>query len=134
MSQSPKLFRFLAVASVCAMGLLTVLPAPAAAADGKALFAKHCQACHQAGGKGLSGVFPPLAGNPNLVDQPQRIIDAVLKGKSGALEVNGVTYNGFMPPMNYLSNDDVAAIANYINLNLAGGQEKTDAGAVASLR
>ena len=40
-------------------------PAPAkpgAAVDGKALFAAHCVACHQATGKGLRGVFPPLDG------------------------------------------------------------------------
>ena len=41
-------------------------PAPAAAGavvDGKAVFAAQCVACHQATGKGLPGVFPPLDGS-----------------------------------------------------------------------
>ena len=40
-------------------------PAPSAAGaaiDGKQIYTAHCVACHQATGKGLPGVFPPLDG------------------------------------------------------------------------
>src|SRR5690606_8318044 len=33
------------------------------AADGVALYATHCQACHQENGEGLAGAFPPLKGS-----------------------------------------------------------------------
>lgn len=134
MSHSPLRFRLLAVASVVTLGALTVMPSSAAAADGKSLYTQHCQACHQPAGKGLAGVFPPLADNSNLTNQPQRIIDAILQGKSGALEVNGTTYNGFMPPIAYLNDKEIAAITNYINLELNGGEASTDAATVQSLR
>lgn len=134
MSHSPKYFRLLAVASVFALGALTVMPSSASAADGKSLYTQHCQACHQPAGKGLAGVFPPLAGNDNLINQPQRIVETILKGKSGALDVNGTTYNGFMPPVAYLKDEEIVALTNYINLQLNGGNAPTDAAAVKSLR
>lgn len=46
--------------------LADLRPAAGAAggsADGKQVFAGNCASCHQATGKGLPGVFPPLAGS-----------------------------------------------------------------------
>ena len=42
-----------------------------AAQDGGAgaeVYASNCASCHQAGGVGVPGTFPPLAGNPNVAD------------------------------------------------------------------
>ncbi|WP_274707205.1 cytochrome D1 domain-containing protein [Aliidiomarina quisquiliarum] len=83
-------------------------------AEGQKNYTAHCQACHQATGRGLPGAFPPLAQNPNLAGNPIYVIDTIINGKRGPIEVNGVAYNSIMPPMQYLSDDVIAGIANYV--------------------
>ncbi len=103
-------------------------------ADGERLYGVHCQACHQATGKGLAGAFPPLAGADYLLADPERAIGIVLGGKSGPIEVNGVTYNAVMPNMSYLGDVEVADILTY-TLNAWGNDGGTIAPAqVAAAR
>lgn len=88
--------------------------------DGKALFEGKgtCINCHQAHGKGIPGVFPPLAGNPHVVAGDGRYVArTILHGRSGKLEVSGQTFNATMPPIGIqqgLSNEEIAAIATYV--------------------
>lgn len=82
--------------------------------DGKKAYEANCQACHQPNGKGLPGAFPPLAGNPNVTNDKLHVVRTILKGASGPLEVNGQKYNAVMPPMQHISDDDIADIANYV--------------------
>ena len=44
-----------------------------------------CLACHQPDGKGLPGIYPPLAGNPRITGDKDRLIKIVLHGLSGKL-------------------------------------------------
>ena len=80
---------------------------------GETAFQSACQACHQPDGKGLAGAFPPLAGSDYLKADKHRAIGNVLRGLSGPVEVNGVTYNSVMPPMMHLSDADVANALTY---------------------
>ena len=81
---------------------------------GQALFAGTCSVCHQADGKGMAGVFPPLAKSDFLAGDIKRAIDVVLRGLSGKVTVNGADYNSVMPPMNQLNDDEVANILTYV--------------------
>jgi nitrite reductase (NO-forming) len=81
---------------------------------GKALFQGTCSACHQADGKGLASVFPPLAGSDFLMADTDRSIGIVLNGLSGPVTVNGQTYDSVMPPMSQLNDDAVAHILTYV--------------------
>ncbi len=81
---------------------------------GQDAYAKNCQACHQPTGTGLPGAFPPLANNPNVNGNSSYVVETILQGKSGPLEVNGQKYNAMMPPMQHLSDSDIAAITNYV--------------------
>jgi nitrite reductase (NO-forming) len=83
-------------------------------AAGKTLFAGTCSTCHQADGKGLAGVFPPLAGSDFLMADVPRSIGVVLNGLSGPVTVNGTVYNSVMPPMSQLNDDEVANILSYV--------------------
>lgn len=80
----------------------------------QAVYQANCAACHQANGQGLAGAFPPLAGNPNILDDPGIIIHNILAGKQGEITVNGQTYNGVMPPMQHLTDQQIAQAANYV--------------------
>lgn len=84
----------------------------AMAADGGQLYSQNCAGCHGANGQGISGVFPPLAGNPRVQDETY-VVKVIRQGIGGPLEVGGQTYNGVMPPMPQISEADARAIAAY---------------------
>ena len=66
---------------------------------GEAVYGKVCAACHQANGQGLPGAFPPLKDSDYLQADLDRAVTALVKGLTGKITVNGVDYNGAMPPM-----------------------------------
>lgn len=80
---------------------------------------QQCQGCHQPTGAGMPGVFPPLAGHvPNILAAKGGrawIIKVVLNGMSGAVTVDGKTYNGTMIPFKQLSDQQVADVLNHIS-------------------
>jgi mono/diheme cytochrome c family protein len=89
--------------------------APAGGAvNGKQLFATHCVACHQATGKGLPGVFPPLDGSEWVVGDERTVVNILLHGISGELVVAGNTYQGEMPAFRQLSDAELAALASHV--------------------
>lgn len=81
---------------------------------GKAGYLANCAACHQPEGNGLAGAFPPLAKSDFLKPPYTAAIEAVINGKSGPLKVNGQDYNGVMPAMSQLSDEEVADILTFI--------------------
>jgi mono/diheme cytochrome c family protein len=81
---------------------------------GAQVFANQCSACHQPKGQGVAGQFPPLTANPDLFlarDYPVRV---VLAGLSGKIVVRGDHLNSVMPPLNILSDREIAAVVNYV--------------------
>jgi nitrite reductase (NO-forming) len=81
---------------------------------GKALFTGTCSTCHQANGEGMPGVFPPLAKSDYIAADPKHVPTVILHGLQGPVKVNGTDYNSIMPPMNQLTDDEVANIATYV--------------------
>ena len=88
--------------------------APGAVADGKQVFSVNCAACHQATGKGLPGVFPPLDGSEWVVGDERTLVNILLHGISGEITVMGNTYKGAMPSFKQLGNNELAAVASYV--------------------
>ncbi len=80
---------------------------------GQEIYERICIACHQAGGKGLSGAFPALAGskivNGPFLDSNGRLI------KDGHLDrvMNGKPGTAMQAFKNSLSDTDIAAIVTY---------------------
>jgi nitrite reductase (NO-forming)/hydroxylamine reductase len=91
-----------------------IMLAQATDASGEELYQKNCGACHQADGKGLAGVFPPLAGSDYIASDKSKLMKVTLEGLNGAVTVNGVDYNNIMPAMSYLSDDELATILTYV--------------------
>lgn len=85
-----------------------------AAADGKQIFTANCVACHQATGKGLPGVFPPLDGSEWVAGNERTVANILLHGVSGELTVMGNPYKGAMPSFQQLSDAELAAVASYV--------------------
>jgi len=81
---------------------------------GQALYALHCAACHRPDGLAAPGLIPPLAGTEWVTGSKNRLIQVVLAGLSGRIEVNGEFYQQEMPAYRQLSDQDLAAILTYI--------------------
>jgi mono/diheme cytochrome c family protein len=86
--------------------------------DGEALYQAHCAVCHQATGMGIPSAFPPLANHiyEFLAADGGRTypILVVLYGLQGAITVHGATYDGLMPSMSYLTDEEIADVLNYV--------------------
>lgn len=80
---------------------------------GQDLYAVHCAACHRPDGLGAPGLIPPLT-NTEWVKNKSRLIQLVLTGLSGRIEVNGEFYEQEMPAFRHLSDEDLAAILTYV--------------------
>ena len=80
---------------------------------GQEIYEKICTACHQAGGKGIPGTFPALAGS-KLVNGPFLNKDGRLI-KDGHLDrvMNGKPGTAMQAFKNTLSDTDIAAIVTY---------------------
>lgn len=83
-------------------------------ANGKQLFAANCVACHQATGKGLPGVFPPLDGSEWVTGDERTVANILLHGVTGDLTVAGNVFKGAMPSFQQLGDAELAAVASYV--------------------
>ena len=87
---------------------------PLRAEAGAVLYNKYCGSCHMANGMGDGSRFPPIAGSEWVKGDQKVLIDVVLSGLKGPIEVNGKTYDGVMPPVDYLEDEEIAQILTYI--------------------
>ncbi len=86
----------------------------------------NCLACHQANGEGIPSAFPPLKGHITELYQAEGgrkyIINTVLYGLQGQIEVKGTSYNSAMTSHSFLSDEQIAAVLNH-ELNSWGNDE-----------
>ena len=102
--------------------------------SGEALYKMICMGCHQAEGQGIPGTFPPLAKSDYLMADKARAIETVVNGRSGRIEVNGQVYNGVMPPLGHLKDDEIASILSYVRSSWGNQGDPVSAGEVADVR
>ena len=86
--------------------------------DGAEVYSAVCSACHQPGGVGVSGSFPPLKDNPHVEDATY-VEDVIRNGRTGEIIVGDTTYDGVMPAQSTLSDDDIVAVIAYIQSGFA---------------
>jgi mono/diheme cytochrome c family protein len=88
------------------------------AAGGSEVFASNCIVCHQPDAKGVQGIYPPLAETVGVyakLKQGRAYLAHVPSfGLTGVIVTNGESIDGNMPPLSQLSDDEVAAVINYI--------------------
>jgi len=109
------------------------------AADGAALFGSHCQACHQAGGEGASGIAPPLAGTLGkraaTAEGLAQLASTLVAGLSGPITVRGERYNGNMPAFAAtLSDEQLAALLNHVLAAFNASPVRVEAALFAAAR
>ena len=103
-------------------------------ARGKEVYLANCAACHQPDGSGLTGAFPPLKDSDYLQGDRKAVLSAAMFGLSGPITVNGVEYNGVMPSLGHLPDEDLAAALTYVFSEFSDGQSAVSVEEVAALR
>lgn len=86
-------------------------------ARGKLIYNQHCTSCHQADGSGVAGLNPPLSKTIYVLGDKSRLINIVLKGLNTVLEIDDEVYNNAMPPLNFLTDQQVADVLTFVRNN-----------------
>lgn len=84
------------------------------AVNGKRLYENYCGNCHQADGRGLGKLIPPLRDSDYFKASVHRSIWIMRNGQQGEIVVNGETYNQAMPANPQLKPLEIAQISTYL--------------------
>ncbi len=98
------------------------------------LFSTNCQMCHQSDGRGLPGQFPPLAGSPWVLQDPETPIRVLILGISGEIEVEGNTFNGVMPAQTQLNDEQISILVTKIRSSWGNDAPEVTEEQVAAVR
>jgi mono/diheme cytochrome c family protein len=102
---------------------------------GERVFLAQCKQCHGADGMGQPGAYPPLAGSPWPVGDPDRPISLLLEGMSGPLTVLGQSVNNSMPNVGAgLKDKDIAYVLTYVRNSFGNHDDPVDEGEVSQVR
>jgi mono/diheme cytochrome c family protein len=92
---------------------------PKAQSRGQDLYEMACLPCHQPEGKGLLGVYPPLAGSEWVRGDSSRLIKILLHGLGGPITVAGQSFGVrpdaiAMPSLSGLTDEQIADVLTYV--------------------
>ncbi len=86
------------------------------------VFATTCAVCHQPSGRGVPGVYPPLADTVGayvrIPSGRRYLMHVLINGMTGPIVSHNVTYNGLMPSFANLGDGAIAAILNQVLFKL----------------
>lgn len=85
-----------------------------ASADGESVFKQQCASCHGVRGQGTPYVAPPLKGSDFVTGAPaEDVIATIRNGRAGDAKLHP-DYPAAMPPFPQLTDEEVAAVAEYV--------------------
>lgn len=118
------------LAGISVMAIFWLVGGPAVSqpnlADGEAIYARDCLACHMADGRGVPGMNPPLKGSAWVAGPADSLAGFVLTGGFGP-EI-------LMARFDDLSDAELAALLTYIRAEFAGIRETITPERIAALR
>jgi mono/diheme cytochrome c family protein len=95
-------------------------------AAGAEVYKTICIACHQPDGRGKEHLAPALVGSKFALATPPVPVRILLSGKEGNV--------GLMPPLNALTDDQIAAVLTYIRREWGNTASAVDVGTVKEVR
>lgn len=101
---------------------------------GHNLYLKYCAACHQDDGHGAGGRFPTLVDTDWVTGDKTRLINVILKGLEGNIEVKGESFSGLMPQHSFLKDKEVAEILTFIRTNFGNEASAIEISEVSEIR
>ncbi len=74
-------------------------------------------------GEGVPSLYPPLTQTEYILGEKKRLIDAVIHGMDGPIEVKGEKYNNIMAKLDYLRDEQIAEVLSYIRSNFGNNAD-----------
>ena len=90
---------------------------------GALVYLQFCLACHMENGEGVPGLYPPIVQTEYILGEKKKLIEAVINGIEGLVEVKGQQYNNVMAKMDYLSDEQIAEVLTYVRSNFGNNAE-----------
>lgn len=103
-------------------------------ARGLTVYAKYCLSCHQADGSGVPNLNPPLTRTKWTLGSKTVLIQQVLKGSNGKVEIDGDTFRNTMPPMATLTDQQIADVLTYVRNNFGNKASAVTVAEVKTVR
>ena len=127
------------IALVALLGFVGAVSAADKPMSDQLLYGKMCGICHLEAGQGIPGAFPPLDARLAewaATDGGQAyLVNVMVNGLYGPIDVNGVSYVGAMPGLaDQLSSEEIAGLLNFVLVTFAGGEAVFDTARVDDLR
>ncbi len=107
---------------------------PAFMANGEKVYVENCLVCHQADGKGVSGLNPPIFNSEYVNGDKSRLLKILFKGSNEGLVVQGTTYSNAMPGFATLNDTAIAHVASYIRNSFGNSTDSITIEQVARFR
>jgi mono/diheme cytochrome c family protein len=106
----------------------------ASIARGKEVYLQQCLACHQADALGVQGMNPPLVKTKWVLGDKTTLVQVVLKGMTGEVDIDGEIYHNVMAPHADLSDQQIADVLTYIRNNFGNKASPVTAAEVKAIR
>lgn len=102
---------------------------------GKAVYAQYCLSCHQVDGSGVPNLNPPLTQTKWVLGSKTVLIQQVLKGSQGKVEIDGDTFHNAMPPLGQaLTDQQVADVLTYVRNSFGNKASRVTPAEVKTVR
>lgn len=86
-----------------------------AAKSGAVVFEARCATCHQLDGAGIRKAVPPLDRSEFVLADPELIVQILLHGIQGPINVRGQDFDGNMPNFaSVMSDEEIAHVVTYV--------------------
>ena len=101
---------------------------------GQQVYLEQCLACHQADAMGVQNMNPPLVKTKWVLGDKTTLVQIVLKGMTGEVEINGETYHNVMAPHSDLTDQQIADVLTYVRNNFGNKASAITAAEVKAIR
>jgi mono/diheme cytochrome c family protein len=101
---------------------------------GKTVYAANCLTCHQPDGGGVPNLNPPLAGTKWVNGPKAALVQFILKGSKGQVEIDGETFHNAMPAQAHLTDEQIADVLTFVRKNFGNKSSAVTPAEVKALR
>lgn len=101
---------------------------------GKTVYATFCLPCHQADGSGVPNMNPPLINTSWVLGSKTVLIQQILKGSKGKVEIDGETFHNTMPAQAQLTDLQIADVLTFVRNSFGNKASVVTAAEVKAVR